>query len=456
MISRGLISELHCPYCGSGLEMEPPVVGNCEDIRYGVVRCACYRYPIVEGILILRQDSAPADTRDKRVHALDVHDAALALRQALASSPVRRAQGRWERARGVLQRLGLGRTPAGRVAEPGGDASMDLQQALAQLRPVLYGQYLFHRFANPSFLAGIAPLLLMRGLAEAAAPAPAAIRVLDLACGIGHSSFVLTRTSPGISVVATDHDFVNLYLARQHVVPDATHVCIDAELPLPFPDGFFHGVVAMDALHYVRSKVALLNELDRVVASLGLWIFAHVHNASGSNVNAGIPLSYEHYRRCFEIRPCRIFREEDILRDLIVKQSLDLTRTISDQALHDAPVLSVIGSARAETWQLHEGITEALCQTDRGLGVNPIYQLLRVGPRVVAHMKWPSRTVEAECAAVKAYLPDRWEIDAGLLNRLRTGDTTPDDGPTIASLAKLFRLVPLPRGYDHGLDPRRN
>ena len=79
----------------------------------------------------------------------------------------------------------------------------------------------------------------------------------------------------------TDIDFVNLTIARRFLAPEIPAICLDAELPLPFVSNTFDGLYCLDGLHYVRSKMALLSEVDRVVSDEdGAWLFAHMHNAA--------------------------------------------------------------------------------------------------------------------------------------------------------------------------------
>ncbi len=67
MLNTVFIQELHCPYCASSLAIEQVIESWANHIEHGIVRCGCYRYPIIDGILILKQQSGPADTHDARV-----------------------------------------------------------------------------------------------------------------------------------------------------------------------------------------------------------------------------------------------------------------------------------------------------------------------------------------------------------------------------------------------------
>jgi len=480
VILQDLLDELHCPYCGSGLQQEAQVSLGSSENRYGIVRCACYRYPIIEGILILKQLSGPADIRDKGVQYIEAGDSEGALHYALnCMSPI--PLPRRTHLQGIVDFLGrrsssfarkLAPLEQGQAVRRVCDGSLTFQQVLSLLRPGPYAHYLFHRYANNSFLASIAILLLLKELnGESYTPGQplgdesgtstgnkktswvnqrrptGTRRVLDLACGVGHASFLMTSLFPHLSVVAADHDFVNLYIARRYLIPDVTCVCVDAEIPLPFADNSFDAVFCLDGFHYIRSKVALLSELDRILHPLGLWLFPHLHNALANNISAGIPLAYEDYLRCFEFIQPRILSEAEVFRNLMNDQSLDLDVVPSAAELRRASVFSLIASRRTDLWRKHSSIASILWHDKPPLSINPIYQVINQGKTMRLRMKWPDASLEEECAPIKNYLPLECEVDRSLLERLKSGMMTEEDEFVIQELLKSFVLVRLPREY---------
>lgn len=245
----------------------------------GLLAFGCYEYPIIHGIAGPRRISPVTSARNLVVgSAQGVPDPALGARRFDGFSLLCR------RCRFVG-----GDAPEGmaRIARLEG-----FSQVLYASRPAGYADYLYHRFANPSLLGAIAPLLV---LGETCRRSPRA-RLLDILCGTGHSSSTVVALCPGVDVVMADFDFVNLYIARRFLAPTATALCVDAELPLPFADGSVDVAFCMDGLHYVRSKMALLGEVHRIVSADGVWLFAHMHNAACENVNPGTPLDTTGYR----------------------------------------------------------------------------------------------------------------------------------------------------------------
>src|SRR5436190_15080416 len=42
-----------CPYCGGPFTVTRPVDADDERVRYGLVECRCFAFPVVDGILLL-------------------------------------------------------------------------------------------------------------------------------------------------------------------------------------------------------------------------------------------------------------------------------------------------------------------------------------------------------------------------------------------------------------------
>ncbi len=406
-------------------------------IQYGIIRCTCYRYPIIDGIAILRQRSGSADTVDKGVTYLEAGDTEGALHYAFyCASPIPPAQSRWQRA---VDSLPFRHRSAG-LHLP--NQSLTFRQSLHLHRPPGFADYLFHRHANNSFLAAIPLLLLLKELQS-----PANLTVLDLNCGVGHASFLMRTLFPNISVIATDHDFVNLYLARRHMIPNTCCICLDSELPLPFGDRFLDAVLCLDGLHYVRSKRALLKELDRSLKEAGIWLFPHMHNGLAKNVSPGVPLRPSDYQRCFDFLPSRLCIESEIFQNFMQNQTLDLTESRSTEQLDRAPVLSLVASRKTDIWRRHDRLAERL-HTKANLRVNPLYH--RNGSDregVHLRMAWPNATLERECEPVKEFLPQECNIDSSLWARLQGGTLREEDEPEVRRLVKSFVLVSLPDNY---------
>ncbi len=456
MIDRGFVARLSCPYCRAALVPALHLAGRDGDIRHGSVACGCYEYPIVDGILVLRQLSGPADNTDPAVAHLRADDVGAARRSleaaaSMVDSPAPpRASFDVATARRLAssarRRLGRWRQGSDRP-EAMPSTAAPLRVTLARTRPPAFGAYLYQRYANPSFLASI-PMMALLETVESHHSGSDRPTVLDLGCGIGHSTAMMRALFPTMSFVAADPDFVNLQILREHFVEDAIGVCLDAELPLPFADDQFDAVFCLDAFHYIRSKWALSHELDRCVEESGIWILPHLHNASVPNVSPGIPLRPEDYLRMFDFASGTVLDESIVLDRFMSDTSLDLSRITDVPALAAVPDLDMYATRRSDiggTYQVGDRLLAA--GRTSGLGINPIYSIETAPDAVRLRMAWPDPELERECAAACRYLPAEVEIDPDLLARLCVAELEPGDDSTIAALVRSLVLLPLPPGY---------
>jgi SAM-dependent methyltransferase len=432
-VSAALVASLHCPYCGSDLEQVlqvrvPEHSGSASHALYGVLRCACSTYPLIEGIPILQRIAGldgvveyvkRKETRLALLHAMNVFRVTWAHRT------------RWHQALFYLNCRRL-------VAGP----HLRFEDAIGLVRkPKGFGDYLFHRYANPSFLVDVA---LLPALGAFLSHRPQG-RVLDLACGAGHSSFLMRRWFPDASIVSVDQDFVSLYLAKRFLAPEAEYVCTDVEVPSPFPDNSFDAVHCLDAFHYLRAKQAIVAELRRVAKADALWLFPHLHNALAENVTPGIPLAPEHYARCFEFVDPVLFDEADLHEGLANRGHTDPIRPRRPDDLSGAKSLALLGGA-TEALRERTPLSSWLRSDTSTLTINPIYQGEWRGDRLSLKMRWPNPVLHRECREVEAILPASIEVARADLEQIAREDGSADD-QLIRDLIGRFVLVSLPRGY---------
>lgn len=440
-----LIDELTCPYCGGGLVAEKGVGDGSDQLEYGILTCGCGDAPVVGGILWLSRrhgSIAPQDDPVLRrvLKRLRDEDYEGALCEALLSS----FRDRYRRAATAVERVG-GRPPEWLwnqarqrlMREVVQDPGLTFSGALALLRNGPYARYLYHRFANPSLLASIPAILLLRELGEERGP-----RVLDIGGGCGHASFLVNRFFPEAQVILTDADFVNLYLARRFITPDAVCMCLDAEARMPFAPGSIDAVFCMDAFHYVREKIGLVEELRRTVRSDGMWLFPHLHNARANNPTPGYPLSPRGYARAFAGVPMRMFSEDMILREFHGWGGVDLSFASEDLFAIDAAALTMIGGPES-LWRVHN-FSELYPRSLADLNLNTVYESESGG---VGPLKWPTHELRQECKLAEEFLPLRPSVPPELLAGLRNGDPGNVDQDAAQRFAREFVLVPMPPGY---------
>lgn len=132
--------------------------------------------------------------------------------------------------------------------------------------PELAGRYSDYAKAGPE---------RARGVLSDLAPFAATDRLLDVGCGAG--GMMVAAAGQGVEAVGVDIALRWLVIARKHLESqglDACLVCADAEA-LPFADGGFTHVTAVDVIEHARDPEAFVAECARQLTDGGrLWISA--------------------------------------------------------------------------------------------------------------------------------------------------------------------------------------
>lgn len=394
-----LLDLLRCPFCGGTLS---PVQNEQLEItdktmRYGILSCYCCTFPVVDGIPVMQTD-----------HLADAASQAL-------------AQGNQEQALRAMLELDETQHDAFRAYLAKG-AAATYSEGIALLNGNAEGTYFLYRFSDPTYLASQAVVRVVgQNIGNA--------RVLDLCGGSGH----LTRTMCQLSanVVLADAGFGKLWLAQRITAPTAEMVCCDANSPLPFAAESFGLVVCSDAFHYIWSKRLLACEMMRLAGVQGTVLLPHVHNATGANYSAGMPLLPAHYRSLFA--QVRVLRESTIFAQFIAGEPIDLSREEADEALTEEAALVLIASRQAELFRPYAPLP---AQTHNGeLRINPLYRVTEAGEQLQLELAFPSELYAEEYAASLRYLPQHLTLNK---IELHAGNET---------LLRQFVLLDVPKGY---------
>ncbi|QUQ65335.1 class I SAM-dependent methyltransferase [Kutzneria sp. CA-103260] len=259
-----LSSTLRCPQCLETLRFTASDRQPLPDGVFGVLRCSRHRYPVVDGIPVIRtgvlgvrehmpgRDTPTGPVVDDLVTKVlgpDPLGALVDLLGAATHGPGAPAA-RWRREVRAL----VSRPPAELTAQDWLHlVYVRSQDANRQLYP-----YFLYRFSQPRYLAS---------LSLTSAFPPTDLPVLDLACGLGHVIHHLTSRPRPCEVVGVDLNFFQVWVARRAIAPAGHYVCADGSQPLPFRDGVFGTTLCTDAFHLFEDKRSALSELRRCTVS---------------------------------------------------------------------------------------------------------------------------------------------------------------------------------------------
>ena len=442
--ARALAAEMHCPECGGVLEIEREVAAEPFS---AVLRCQCARHAVIDGVICLRAGGGGRPGLGSAVSRLERGDVEGALVEALLPSGralVRRVAERLrERGAPVPEVLrGAGRGALRRMIR-GRDT---FARTLPVIRNRLYADYLLHRWANPSFLAAVPVLAMAGSLSGAQEESGRSPRVLDVAGGCGHAAHLILRLAPGCSVILTDHDFSNLFLARRFFGREIVCVCLDGERDLPFAESSIDAVVCSDALHYIEHKRELIGRLRRVARDEALWLVPHLHNALRDNPTPGWPMSPDELGELLGFAERRVLDERAVLARFAEDCTIDLSAQPDRERVGAAAAWSVIGSAGADLWRAHD-LSDVWLGDAGGLRLNPICRREQGGREEVYRVAWPNPHFEGECRHATAVLPEEIRVTPGLIGRVEAGEIPPGCRDEVDRLRRRFVLVPLPERY---------
>jgi ubiquinone/menaquinone biosynthesis C-methylase UbiE len=108
-------------------------------------------------------------------------------------------------------------------------------------------------------------------------------RILDAGCGFGTTAIVLAQAFPRSEVVGIDLSDPLLELAIQaaqaaSLAGRAVFEKADVQ-QIPYDDGSFDAVISLQMLHIVKDPLAMLNEVERVLAPDGVLFMADIRRS---------------------------------------------------------------------------------------------------------------------------------------------------------------------------------
>jgi SAM-dependent methyltransferase/uncharacterized protein YbaR (Trm112 family) len=431
-MKQELLELMKCPYCGADFEIEETYSENEEEIINGCIKCECDTHPILESILILK--NSPMKKYIIEYIEKGEIEKAVAFSFGYGVNDICRAVD-------IIEP-----TPCGKIFRK---SSLSFLNHSSKKRYNRYSNmnlsfcevlgngpsevYFKHRFSSQTFWSIYPFVPLLRKKRK---------RVLEVCCGAGHASFVISKYVNPDELICVDGTFSSLYLAKKYF-SNAEFINIDANYQLPFKDNIFSSVFMMDAFHYVDARALLAKEFERVLSKEGMLLLLHLHNALVDNVAAGKPLSPSAWKGLFDNLNVMALPEKAVIEDFILRGRLDLSKNYSEEELDWADAILMIGGADLDCF---EGLWKDILGIKENLIINPIYKMEEKGDKIVLEREFPSEFFRKEYPLTEKYLPERCEMDK-IFVKGRTVGVSDSDEIEIEDLMRKFVIINVPEKY---------
>jgi SAM-dependent methyltransferase len=244
-------------------------------------------------------------------------------------------------------------------------------------------------------------------------------KILDIGCGRGHSSFVISTYIKPKELVCADMNFRNLYLAKKYIAKDANFVCLDANYPLPFKNEVFSTTMMLDAFHYVQARALLAAEMERTLLPEGFLLLLHMHNSLVYNVRVGEPLPSRAWINLFRHFDVRALPERRLIEDFILRNKLDLAKEYSKNELNASNAICIVGTKDKSVLKTFDNVWGDFLKNKNNLMINPLYVVRYEGNQIVLQRKFPKGLFDKEYPLSIKYLPQRCVLDAELFKSMK-------------------------------------
>jgi hypothetical protein len=465
---RELVERMKCPYCLGNFDIthqieEGEAAGR---IKWGLLRCRCFEFPIVDGVLLLSLAKGYGGSEEVLAPYVPLQVAAIEYIRAGDVTGLRR----WiDKHIPLLHRL-ISPDPidylsfsADLNARLGPQVEKDLfawnsfevlgrrgalrhrrrfidtlattrigsgvMRARRRLFPQVWSTFYVGRFISNELAS------LRTRLRDVRFVGP----VLSLCCGHGPFELFLQGRHRTVPVVSVDGQLLNLFVVKRFIAPDSSYICHDLQFSLPFKDGVFSEVFSSTCLSEIPSQAQFVRESLRVTSEAGWTMFDAVTPDVGGR-----------------IMPTRFYRVCQNHFELMEDYGKLMLECANGRAMHFTPVepaearwtddATALAGVVSATFVFNGGrIGEIQVAGQSGfspdektlLAVNPRYRVhvkaeklsgkLRFGERVTAKLKIP----------MAGRLPGDIEID-----RRRLGNPA-----YLASLYESGVIVLLPRNF---------
>ncbi len=328
-MKRALLEAMQCPYCGGRFEIASEVEGDTERLSFGLLRCRCFEFPVIDGILLLslaKGYGGPEEDIQPYVplqvaaigflHKRDIAGLRAWMRkhmplaaELLDGGPEQPYLTFSARVGAVLDPLvehylqDVGRFEVlGHAAMPPPTPAQKVKTTLRRLKrsvrkagdtALLHPRRAdeiarLHDYYATRFYSPRANALALR-----LGSLPWGARVLSLCCGHGVFENLLRALEIKVEPVSLDGQLINLLVTRRYANRSGSFILHDVQYPLPFRDGAFDSVFSSTCLPEIPAQKTFAEEAIRCTAGSGWTLFDGIWNLESgvTRINAE-----RHYR----------------------------------------------------------------------------------------------------------------------------------------------------------------
>jgi len=438
------LKQLKCPYCGADFELEEVYQEKEGELINGYIKCECSEFPLLEGILNLKL--GPLNNHVvKLLKERKIKDAVELSLEKYGESAYKllsfAGNGIYG---GILRKVlsGLVKVRAKHRYSKSSDKNMPFCNLLGRNASEIY---LKHRFSAETFWSLYPFIPILRENRE---------RILDIGCGMGHASFVVSTYVNPHQLVCADYAFRHLYLAKKYFAKKATFICLDANYPLPFKDGAFSSILMLDTFHYINARDSLAREMERTLSPHGLLLLLHLHNSLDYNLAAGQPLPPSGWVNLFQQLPVKALPERNVVEDFILRNRLDLTKQYTEDELNTSNAISIVGTRDKSLLQIYQNVWSDLLVNKSNLIINPIYSIEHELDKIILRRKFPSESFRKEYPLTEKYLHEVYtsnenfaQIVKGRKIDTASIELSKKDLRLIEDLMRRFIIINVPENY---------
>ena len=430
---------MKCPYCGSNLEVKGVVEERGDELVSGIIKCDCNEFPVVESILTLKTNSINKQIieliENKKMAEATIRSLWSEYFERINYLPPINSKLGWILGT-ILSRLS--RTQIEHKYKTLYKTYTDKKVSFCGLLGNdMFGTYLKHRLSTESLwsLFPFLPLFKKKGS-----------RILDLCCGTGHGSYILSNYVEPHQLFCAEYSFRNLYLTRKYFVKNAECICLDANYPLPFNDDVFSSILLSDAFFLIASRFSLAREMERTLLPEGFLLLLHLHNSLLTNPGGGYPLTPKGWSRLFSFGQLKskTMPEREIIKDFLLQNKLDLTKEYDENNLNSSNAVILLATSDESLFATYDRVDSDFLRVKNNLVINPIYEIKENGTKILLERTAFGCSLGELYPFAEKYLPISYEFDKESVNRRRVRIS---NSAEVEALMKKFILINLPENY---------